>query len=103
MNSSEAATRTTAEQLERERAFHDTRFANNPTRNALLGSVTGPMTLDALTAVYHTVKPYCAGAEVLDYGCAEGEASLILRKYGAKSVHGIDISPVAVQHAEEAA
>jgi 2-polyprenyl-3-methyl-5-hydroxy-6-metoxy-1,4-benzoquinol methylase len=89
------------DRVERERVFHDHRFAVNPGRNRMLGSVTGSITLDALTATYHTVKPFCAGATVLDYGCAQGEASVILRRYGAMAVQGIDISPVAVQQAEE--
>lgn len=61
------------------------------------------MTLDALYAVYGEARARCRGARVLDYGCAEGQASLLLRQYGASFVQGIDISAVAVAHAAERA
>jgi ubiquinone/menaquinone biosynthesis C-methylase UbiE len=92
-----------ASRIDRERDWHDRRFAEAPDRSATLSRLTGAMTLDALTAVYHTARDRSAGARVLDYGCAEGEAALLLHRYGASTVHGIDISPVAVQHAAERA
>lgn len=102
MTSPEAdVSRSASERLERERSFHDDRFAHNPGRSRALGSVTGLITLDALTTAYHAVKPLCPGAAVLDYGCAQGEASVLLAKYGAASVQGIDLSPVAVNQARE--
>jgi len=92
-----------ASRLQREQMWHDRRFAETPARDARLARMTSAMTLDALRMAYHTARDRCPGARVLDYGCAEGEAAIILRRYGAASVHGIDISPVAVGHATERA
>ncbi len=101
MSTTEAST--DASRIEREQVWHDRRFAETPDRSAGLGRMTGKMTLDALRIAYHTARDRCPGARVLDYGCAEGEAAVILRRYGAVAVQGIDISPVAVRHAEERA
>ncbi len=89
--------------IQREQAWHDRRFGEAPDRSVGLGRMTGAMTLDALRIAYHTARDRCPGARVLDYGCAEGEAAVILRRYGAVSVNGIDISSVAVQHAADRA
>lgn len=89
--------------IDREQAWHDRRFAEAPDRSARLSRLTGAMTLDALRVAYHTAKDRCPGARVLDYGCAEGEAAVLLRRYGASEVRGIDISSVAVQHAADRA
>ena len=89
--------------IERERAFHNERFAENPGRSQILADMTGSAVLRALHRTYQTVRPRCADAAVLDYGCSAGEASFILRRYGAAAVHGIDISDVAVAQATAAA
>ena len=99
----ESSEQLVASRLDRERDFHDHRFGHNPSRNLTLNGLTGSITLAALRAAYGAVKPLCEGAIVLDYGCAQGEASLILRKYGSEFVYGIDISPVAVSQATERA
>lgn len=85
--------------VEREQEWHDRRFSSSFDRSSRLGKMTGAMTRDALNIAYHAAYERCRGARVLDYGCAEGEAAVLLRRAGAASVHGIDISPVAVQHA----
>ena len=92
-----------ASRIDRERDWHDRRFTKAPDRSAPLSRATKAMTLDALGVVYGTAKARCAGARVLDYGCAEGQAALLLHSYGAAAVHGIDISPVAVRHAADRA
>jgi SAM-dependent methyltransferase len=89
--------------IERERIFHDVRFTKNPSRRWSLSALMNDITLDAIYLTYNTARPYCKDAVVLDYGCAQGEASLILRRYGAAHVDGIDISPVAVDQASAAA
>jgi len=89
--------------VERERIFHDVRFAENPGRRWSLSSLMGDITLDAIYLTYEAVKRHCKDAVVLDYGCAQGQASLILRQYGATQVDGIDISPVAVAQASATA
>ena len=93
----------TAERIAREKSFHDERFKKRPWRNRMLSAVTHLMTQNVLDVVYNTVRPYCKKSDILDYGCAQGEASLILRRYGADNVIGIDISDVAVSQAAERA
>jgi SAM-dependent methyltransferase len=91
---------TDATGIPREHAWHD-RFADTSERSALLAKLTGPMTRDALRVAYDAAKERCLGARVLDYGSAEGDAALILRRYGASAVHGVDSSPIAVRHATD--
>jgi SAM-dependent methyltransferase len=95
--------KTAASRTERERAWHDDRFANKPARGIAIQSFTQGLTLEALNRVYRLVKSNCVGKDVLDYGCSMGEGALLIRKYGARSVHGIDISSVAVEQARAAA
>lgn len=38
------------------------------------------------------------GGSVLDYCCGNGEESVYVAKHGARSVVGIDISPVSIEH-----
>ena len=38
------------------------------------------------------------GATVLDYCCGNGDDALHLARYGAKRVHGIDISPLSIEN-----
>jgi SAM-dependent methyltransferase len=92
-----------ADRLERERVWQDERFAHAPGRGPTLSSFTAGLTMEALRRVYAHVKTASAGKSVLDYGCSMGEASLLLSSYGAASVEGIDLSPVAVSQAEAAA
>jgi SAM-dependent methyltransferase len=93
----------TRSRIEREQTFHDARFSTNPGRRWGLSSLMSDITLDAIHLTYDTVKRYCKGAVVLDYGCSQGEAAFILRKFGAVHVDGIDISPVAIAQAAAAA
>jgi len=95
--------KTATSRIERERAWHDDRFANKPARGIAVQSFTQGLTLEALNRVYRVVKSNCVGKDVLDYGCSMGEGTLLIRKYGARSVSGIDISPVAVEQARAAA
>ena len=94
---------TIADRVEREREWHDKRFGGNDASRGRVAAFTGSLTLEALRRVYAAAKPLCLGKNVLDYGCSFGEASLLFRSYGAATVEGIDISPVAVQGATEAA
>jgi SAM-dependent methyltransferase len=49
-------------------------------------------------ALYRTIGPYVAGKNVLELGCGEGHLTAsILRE--ARSVRGVDISPLAVERA----
>lgn len=87
--------------VQRERNFHNDRFRSNPTRSEKLRGMTNSITLEALAIAYSKIEQYSRDACVLDYGCAQGESSFIINKYGPKSVHAIDISDVAVAQARE--
>ncbi len=55
------------------------------------------ITREALNATYARIEAGAPGKRVLEHGCGQGEASLIIaKKYNPKSVVGIDISDVAV-------
>lgn len=95
--------KTATSRIERERSWHDDRFTNKPERGIAVQSFTQGLTLEALNRVYRLAKSNCVGKDVLDYGCSMGEAALLIRKFGARSVTGIDISPVAVEQARVAA
>jgi SAM-dependent methyltransferase len=91
------------ERAERERLWHDQRFREDYARGITISSLTGNMTLAALSRAFNAARPLCVGKDVLDYGCSFGEASLFFKSCGATSVEGIDISPVAVSGATRAA
>lgn len=81
--------------IERERQFHDNRFTHE-TR-------TGqdrfyPALSDAFRRYWELVDRGSCGTDVLEYGCATGLHSLRLAA-NARSIVGIDISPVAIQQA----
>jgi SAM-dependent methyltransferase len=49
----------------------------------------------------HYLESRCEGAEVLEYGCGVTNHAFFLADRGARSVIGIDISPVAVERGNE--
>jgi SAM-dependent methyltransferase len=92
-----------AERAEREREWHDQRFKDNVARGITISSLTGDMTLAALHRAFMRAKPLCVGKDVLDYGCSFGEGALLFKQFGAATIEGIDISPVAVESATRTA
>jgi len=64
------------------------------------GLQTGKWTLDRQMAGLDAIRRACAGATVLDLGCAEGMISLELAKAGARLVHGVELEAQRVQVAE---
>lgn len=88
-----------AERIRREKAFHNERFAED-NREAqdkyyeAIAHLNARMTSLICEAV--------AGKDVLEYGCAQGGASLQFAPL-ARSIHGIDISDVAIGQAQAAA
>ncbi|WP_449601521.1 methyltransferase domain-containing protein [Paenibacillus sp. Marseille-Q9583] len=51
---------------------------------------------------YLIAKQYCQGKRVLDIACGEGYGSFAMaEKWGAKEVHGVDISQEAINNAKE--
>jgi SAM-dependent methyltransferase len=88
------------DRLTREQAFHDRAFADD-TRSSV-----GRFYAVARRSqrFYETqLRRRCAGAAVLEYGCGQGSSAYELAGAGARSVLGIDISPVAIEQARERA
>jgi 2-polyprenyl-3-methyl-5-hydroxy-6-metoxy-1,4-benzoquinol methylase len=84
-----------AARLTRERAFHNDRFAHEHRQAqqkfyAALGGLE--------TRMMQSIEAAARDADVLEYGCAKGVLSLALAPV-ARSVHGIDISDVAIDQA----
>ncbi len=52
-------------------------------------------------AIYDFATQFCQGADVLDVGSGAGYGSAYLAEHGARSVHGVEISPKAVQFSRE--
>lgn len=102
-NAAEHTAEPDADRIERERAWHDRRFAEAPGRGAAVRSFGDALTTEAINRTFALARTICPGREVLDYGCSYGQASLRLRAFGATRVHGIDISAVAVGQARESA
>src|SRR5215467_3876626 len=92
------------DRIEREKSFHNSRFSTEPSRSKALVSQMFSITKEALKATYTRIEGSASGKRVLEYGCGQGEASLIIaKKYNPKSVVGIDISEVAVAQARSEA
>ena len=53
-----------------------------------------------MNAALELLKPYLAGKTVLDVGCASGRFPFQLLDAGAAKVYGVDISPDAIQIAD---
>lgn len=88
--------------LEREQEFHDRRFAEDSKRQEKVGKFY------QITKSVHREKERILlnssqGAKVIEYGCGTGSYAFKLAEQGAKLVTGIDISPVAIEKAQEQA
>jgi len=81
------------ERLAREQAFHDHTFAND-TRTRVGRFYAVARSSDAFYQA--ELLRRCPGAAVLEYGCGRGSSAYALAAAGARSVLGIDISPVAI-------
>lgn len=65
------------------------------------GLQKGKWNLDRQMAGLEVIRRACAGATVLDLGCAEGLISLELARAGARLVHGVELEVPRVQVAEQ--
>jgi len=52
-------------------------------------------------ARYSFVRRDCEGKRVLDIACGEGYGSSLMAEWGAREVHGVDISMDAIVHAQK--
>lgn len=86
------------DRLARERAFHDHTFAND-TRSGVGRFYAVARSSDRFYQA--ELLRRCRGAAVLEYGCGKGSSAYALAAGGARSVLGIDISPVAIDLARE--
>jgi SAM-dependent methyltransferase len=87
-----------AERIHREKLFHNERFAedNREAQDKYYRAIEQlNQRMDRL------IRDAAAGKDVLEYGCAQGGASIDLAPI-ARSVHGIDISDVAIEQARAA-
>jgi SAM-dependent methyltransferase len=89
-----------AEVLDREREFHNERFADDEAR-AAQGKYYFAIR-DCDETYEAALVEHARGAVALDYGCALGDYALKLAPI-AKEVQGIDISDVAIEAAKESA
>jgi 2-polyprenyl-3-methyl-5-hydroxy-6-metoxy-1,4-benzoquinol methylase len=66
----------------------------------LLGAYPGFVEREHLER-YRYAEQFVAGKDVLDVACGTGYGSAILARAGARSVTGLDVSPEAVQFADQ--
>ena len=89
-----------AERLAREASFHDVEFVEHGRVRAWKFYDAGRDAHDRYDELVATAaRP---GASVLEYGCGSGGRAVALARGGAR-VHGIDISPVAIELARASA
>ena len=90
------------QRIEREKQFHDLRYTDDNERQKKVSkfySITGSITREYEQKLLDNSK----NAQVIEYGCGKGSYAFKIAKNQAKSVTGIDISPVALEIAEQQA
>jgi ubiquinone/menaquinone biosynthesis C-methylase UbiE len=88
--------------LDREKEFHDRRFAEDSQRQQKVGKFY-KITQSILQEKEKILLKNTKKAKVIEYGCGTGSYAFQLAQHGAELVTGIDISPVAIKMAEEEA
>ena len=88
--------------LEREREFHDRRFAEDTERQQKVGKFY-QITKSIKQAKEKILFDSSKDAKVIEYGCGTGSYAFKLAEHGAELVTGIDISPVAIAKAQQIA
>ncbi|MBN3892398.1 MAG: class I SAM-dependent methyltransferase [Nostoc sp. JL31] len=85
--------------IEREKKFHDQRFANDSQRSKKVGKFY--RLAQSIKKEYKQLLiKNCEGLTIIEYGCGTGSYAFILAKSQSKKVIGIDISPVAIEVAK---
>ena len=88
--------------LEREKEFHDRRFAGETDRQQKVGKfyqITKSVQQEHERILLNSSKK----AKIIEYGCGTGSYAFKLAQHGAELVTGIDISPVAIAKAQQEA
>jgi SAM-dependent methyltransferase len=88
-----------ADRLRREGEFHDRAFSEDVRASADRFYAVAHQGYDRYRAL---VQEGAAGTHVLEYGCGPGSEAFDLARAGA-TVHGIDISPTAIEMAKHTA
>ena len=88
--------------LEREKEFHDRRFAEDSQRQQKVGKFY-QITKSVNQEHQRILLNSSPGAKVIEYGCGTGSYAFKLAKNEAELVTGIDISPVAIEKAQQEA
>ena len=88
--------------LEREREFHDRRFAGDTERQQKVGKFY-QIAKSITQAKEKMLLDSSKNAKVIEYGCGTGSYAFKLAENGAELVTGIDISPVAIEKAQQIA
>ena len=89
----------TDDRYERERAFHDERFAHDDRSANRFYAIDRA----SVAEFARRVTEIPADAEVLDYGCGSGAYAAIELARGGRRVTAVDLSPVALEQAQAAA
>lgn len=80
-------------------------YKDTPHRPNLWDRLSTPFRGNAMyvrmNAALQLLKPHLPGMTILDVGCASGRFAFALLEAGAASVRGVDISPQAIQLAQE--
>ncbi len=98
----EKQTDTDLSRIQREQEFHNHRFADDSTRRKKVGRFY-KVTQSIKQEYEQFLEKKCQNLQIIEYGCGTGSYAFSLAKNGADIVTGIDISPVAIQVAQQQA
>lgn len=88
--------------IQREQEFHDQRFADDSTRRQKVGRFY-KVSQSIQQEYKQFIEQECQNRRIIEYGCGTGSYAFSLAKNGADIVTGIDISPVAIEVAQQQA
>jgi ubiquinone/menaquinone biosynthesis C-methylase UbiE len=85
--------------IQREKEFHDQRFADDSTRREKVGRFYS-ITQSIKNEYEQLLLDNSPESIIVEYGCGTGSYAFLIAKNGAKLVTGIDISSVAIEVAK---
>ena len=89
--------------IDRERASWNTDdlvVAQHAFKTRIMGAFRNPHIRKTEAEFDLVLQQRCVGAAVLDYGCFDGRETERFLRFGASFVHGLDISPMAIERAK---